>query len=616
MGIAVAESAPSSGSRPPSATVAARPTRESLRRLREAREDFLANPVGADLSGVRDVIARSWRRSVACNVNPESISPVQREVQIDGPFLKIAEPVVERLESLARDTGVAVVLCDAAGTIAALRGDREILKWADSQYAAIGSHMPEELAGTNSDGTALEEGASVQVWGAEHFAEGLQETFCSSVPIWDVLRRRIAAVLTLMVPEQVALSTDPGSLALVVEGAAAEISRSAAVRLAHREQALLQAYMRESRMRGAGAVLAIDERTTIASNRAQQILTPDDYAVLSAYAREAASLGGPLERIVALAGDRALKLTAKPVIADGDIVGAVVRLREKAEQAAKAQATNVARAFPEMVGDSPAITRLRSTASSALSSRSAVCLTGERGTGRAMLAGLMAERGGASAVFVECDAGRRLHDQDLLEEIRAAVESGAPVVALHVDQMPSEVAEEAYSLLARPSASGRLFVTAYQVGEDLLRGLPGGTPTEVRLPPLRSRRDDIPLLAAHFLASDVTDRTVRADGKLLHALAQAEWPGNVAALRDVVVSAARGSQKELLELSDLGELQQRALARGRLSRLESAELEQIRQALQESKGNRVRAAEILEIGRSTLYRKIETYTRRGFDLGA
>jgi len=618
MGPAVAETAPDTGARRPGAAVADRATRESLARLRVVREEFLADPAGTDLSRVRDVIARSWRRSVACNVNPEAISPELRDVQLDGPFLQIAMPVVERLENLARDTGVAVVLCDAAGTIAAMRGDKEILKWADSRYATVGSHMPEELTGTNSDGTALEEGASVQVWGAEHYAEGLQETFCSSVPVWDVLRRRIAAVLTLMVPEPIALSTDPGSLALVVEGAAAEISRSAAVRLAHREQALLQAYMRESRMRGAEAVLAIDERTTIASNRAQQILTPDDYAVVSGYAREAASQGGTLERMVSLPGDRAFKLTAKPVLADGDVVGAVVRVREKVEQAAaQPHRSTPSRAFGEMVGDSAAMSKVRTAASSALSARSVVCVTGEQGTGRAFLAGLMAQQRGGSVRFVECDPARRGNEQDLLEELRDAIASDAPVVALHVDQLAEDVAGAARELLRKVSVQRKLFVTAYQVPEDLLRGLAGaGVPEEVRMPPLRSRREDIPLLVAHFLTGAVADRPLKADGKLLHALTQAEWPGNVADLRDVVVSATRATHAGVLEISDLGELQQRAIARGRLSRLEAAELEQIRQALEEAHGNRVRAAEILEIGRSTLYRKIDTYTRRGFDLGA
>jgi transcriptional regulator of acetoin/glycerol metabolism len=591
-----------------------RPTREWLARMRSTREHFIADPVGTDLSQVRDVIARSWRRSAACHVDPESIPTEVRDVQIDTPMLNIALPVVERLAGLARDTGASVVLADSAGTIAAMRGDKAMLEWADARFSIIGAHMPEELAGTNSDGTALEEGASVQVWGPEHYAEGLQETFCTSVLIQDALRRRVAGVITLMVPQQVAFDTDPGALALIVEGAAAEINRSAVARLADREQALLTAYLRESRMRGAGAVLAIDERTTIASNRAQQILTPDDYAVLSAYAREAVTSGGSFDRLVSLTGDRSIKLMAKAVIADGDVVGAVVRLREQSEPTSDERRDRDTRVLPGVVGDSAVMARVRAEASSALELRNAVCVTGERGTGRTHLARLMAEASPFGWRELEGDP-ERSQGLDLLAGLRDAAEAAEVVVLPHLDLVPEAVLQEGQDLLRTTSSSGRLIATAHQLTQGLLDVLDGSVPAEIKLPPLRSRRDDIPALVTQFLASEAGARSLAPSGKLLQALAHADWPGNVAALRTAVVSAAKNATSNVVDVSDLGELQQQAIARGRLSRLEAAELEQLRHALAEARGNRVRAAELLEIGRSTLYRKIDSYTRRGYDLG-
>jgi transcriptional regulator of acetoin/glycerol metabolism len=597
-----------------SSGIGSRATRESLGRLRATRERFLADPTGTDLSDVRDVIARSWRRSAACKVDPDNVRSEIRDVQIDGPLLNIAMPVVDRLSTLALDTGASVVLSDAAGTIAAMRGDRSMLDWANARFALVGAHMPEELAGTNSDGTALEEGTSVQVWGPEHYAESLQETFCTSVLIRDALRRRVAGVLTLMVPEQVALDTDPASLALIVEGAAAEINRSAVARLADREQALLTAYLRESRMRGAEAVLAIDERTTIASNRAQQILTPDDYAVLSAYAREAVTLGGNLDRVVSLNGDRPVKLTAKPVVADGDVVGAVVRLRERLDAESAMPRRADASPLPGLVGDSAVMARVRAEASSALALHSPVVITGERGTGRTHLARLMAEAGPLEWREVEADP-ERAPGPAWVDGLRAAAEAGEAVVLTHLDHVAAPDLREGQDLLRRAVDQGRLIATAHQLTQELLDVLGGAAPTEIKLPPLRSRRDDIPTLATHFLRTEAAGRALAPSGRLLQALAQADWPGNVAALRSVVLSAARNSTSGMVDVADLGDLQQRAIARGRLTRLEAAELEQIRHALTEARGNRVRAAEILEIGRSTLYRKIDSYTRRGFDLG-
>ena len=103
-------------------------------------------------------------------------------------------------------------------------------------------------------------------------------------------------------------------------------------------------------------------------------------------------------------------------------------------------------------------------------------------------------------------------------------------------------------------------------------------------------------------------------GRLLAALANAEWPGNVAQLREVVTTAALRNTTGTVCVSDVNEAHQASLARGRLSRLEAAELEQIRHALAEVGGNRAKAADLLEIGRSTLYRKMENYSRRGYEL--
>ncbi|WP_067901720.1 sigma-54-dependent Fis family transcriptional regulator [Nocardia vaccinii] len=596
--------------------IAVRPTRASLTELRGLRERFLADPVNTDISGVRDVIARSWRRSLVCQVDPESVRTEVRENRLDAPFLEIATPILDRLDDMARHTGACLFLSDATGTHAIRRGDRDVLRWADARAAVVGGYVAEELTGTNSDGTALEEGVSVQVWGPEHYAEALQETFCTSAPIMDPLRNRIMAVITMMVPEKVALNTAPGALAFPVEWAAAEISRQVMDRLAYREQALLRAYMHESRLRGGDAVVAIDERTTIASTRAKQMLTTSDYAVLSGYAREAQSYDGTVEQVLSLSDSKSVSMTAKPVTAYGRIVGAVVRLREIRETNDGSKPVPLSRnAFPALIGESAVVVKLRSDAAAALRHIAPVCITGERGTGRAHLARLMAEVKFGAIRVVECD----FHRSDALDGFAAAIESAVekkqPIVALHIDELSPDIIETAREPLSTAASRGMLFVTAYQVTEGLLDVLSTTAPLEVRMPALRLRRDDIPLLVSHFLARDVHGPAPVASGKLLHALTNAEWPGNISELRDVVLTAGDRNRSGLICVTDLAEAHRASVAHGRLSRLEAAELEQIRHALAESHGNRARAAELLEIGRSTLYRKIDLYERRGYDLG-
>ena len=145
--------------------------------------------------------------------------------------------------------------------------------------------------------------------------------------------------------------------------------------------------------------------------------------------------------------------------------------------------------------------------------------------------------------------------------------------------------------------------------EDLLYRL---NSVEIRLPPLRDRRDDIPALAAHFLGQQT-----RRDGRALELSADAmramlahSWPGNVRELRHAVERAALLSDTERIEAEHLGLRRGPAGdATGRLEELTLEEAERIlvQKALQRHAGNVTRAAEALGLSRSALYRRLERH---------
>ena len=97
---------------------------------------------------------------------------------------------------------------------------------------------------------------------------------------------------------------------------------------------------------------------------------------------------------------------------------------------------------------------------------------------------------------------------------------------------------------------------------------------------------------------------------------EATFARNVRQLREIVRHAAARCRGNELTTDDLADEDRRALMRIALSSLQTAEAEQIREALRRANGNRVRAAAILKIGRSTLYRRLDAYARLGFDLEA
>lgn len=583
-------------------------------KIHSLRERFLSDPQGTDLSALRPVIARSWQRSLSWNVvsQPTALASTA-DSRIDEQLLLAAEPVLTELERVCVDVGGSVVLTDADGTLAMIRGHASEMRRAEQLFPLVGARMGEDLIGTNSDGTAIEENHTVQVWGAEHFNEALQGSYCTSVPIRDPLRRSTRGVIGLMLPESIGRDISPRSVLMLVEGAAADISRRLAERLAAREQALLSEYMREVRKRGADAVIAMDDRTTIASRSALSMLDQSDFAVLAALARKAEP-GQRAKHSLSVGSGREVQLHLRPM--EGTEFGmggaAVMRMHlpDEPRRLEKIPTQRAAHRFPEVVGDSPAMRRALDAATTAAARKVPAYIVGEKGTGKRMLAEAIARSLASEWSTIQFPVLSTT--VQVLDEIDATLSRGASIVLHRIDRATRELLEE-LAALVQLLDQPQIVVTAGVINDDIAAVIAALRGIEIVLPPLRSRRDDVPALVRAFL-DDGGHQELRISDKLRDTLVAADWPGNVDQLRSVIdTSAARAATSEI-RLSDLSEVHLRALQVSRLSRLEEAELHQIREALIESGGNRLKAATLLGIGRSTLYRKLEGYAGRGFDV--
>lgn len=147
--------------------------------------------------------------------------------------------------------------------------------------------------------------------------------------------------------------------------------------------------------------------------------------------------------------------------------------------------------------------------------------------------------------------------------------------------------------------------------EDLLYRL---NTVEVGLPPLRERREDIPVLAARFLETQAEHYGKRVSGfspAAMQALLNYDWPGNVRELEHAVERAVLLAGAEEITVEDLNLHGSRAKSLGSTP-LEDMELEEvermmIRKALQRHEGNVSRAAEALGLSRSALYRRMDRF---------
>jgi len=158
----------------------------------------------------------------------------------------------------------------------------------------------------------------------------------------------------------------------------------------------------------------------------------------------------------------------------------------------------------------------------------------------------------------------------------------------------------------------------------------------IALPPLRERREDIPLLVDYFLHRSPPDRRTTVSPlqiapAALEVLQQHEWPGNVRELENVIARAAVVTRGDCILVDDLppelrlppraiatprGEVTVDAAARAlfamarrdpALKILAAVERELIVRALAESGGNQVQAARLLGITRATLRKRIERF---------
>jgi transcriptional regulator of acetoin/glycerol metabolism len=576
---------------------------------------FLADPDHTDLSALRPVIARSWMRSLASGVDPAASGvELLRDPQIDGHVIESAEPAVRKLLERVHDPRGLVTLADARGTLAALRGSVEALRWAHEHSFRVGTAMSEDLIGTNATGSALEEGEGLTVSGAEHFSTSLRNLVSISAAVRDSLRGSMRAVLSLTLPLD-ASDDDLTAIGALVDETAREIASVLAVQAAPREHALLIGYLRELRKRGAGAVVAIDGRTTLASQAALELLSPQDYPVLSAYAQECVRTGCGMSKDVVLASDRLATISVAPVFAGRKPVGSVLQVRVAENPLSSRALPRDAQLDPfrAFVGESRALRRALDLAGTAASRQLPVHIVGEPGSGKRMLARAIASIRAPQSICIDLAGVSRPGPDDLVG-IAKALDHGDAVVLAHCDWLSPSGWELLDDLLVGRGAHP-IFITARRLSEPAGSVLGRIDSLEIVMPGIDARREDVPVLVAQTLGA-IAGGPRRVSARLMRLFTEATFLRNVTELREIVVRAAARCRGPELTTDDLAEEDRRALMRIALSPLQTAEAEQIREALRRAGGNRVRAAGILKIGRSTLYRRLDAYARLGFDLEA
>ncbi len=171
-------------------------------------------------------------------------------------------------------------------------------------------------------------------------------------------------------------------------------------------------------------------------------------------------------------------------------------------------------------------------------------------------------------------------------------------------------------VLAATNKDLRAAISSGKFREDLFYRL---NVVPIDIPPLRERKEDIPLLIEHFLALSCADVGKHIKGitpEVLALLSNYSWPGNVRELRNVIERIVTLAPDDNMidadmlppEIYNKSPVRQKYKSAGTLYEAQrQLEMEMIMDALKSTEGNKSKAAELLGISRKVLYEKLELY---------
>jgi DNA-binding NtrC family response regulator len=327
-----------------------------------------------------------------------------------------------------------------------------------------------------------------------------------------------------------------------------------------------------------------------------------------------------------------------------DLRGAVQRALDKLRQQRRVQAVDLPRRSYGIIGESGGIGRLLAGIDKAATISANVLIHGESGTGKELVARAIhysSDRAGAPFVPVNCTAiPDSLLESELFGHVKGAftgakdsragffqIADGGTVFLDEIGDASLSMQGKLLRVLQNKEihmvGSSRVRKVDTRIiaatHKDLEAMVPQGlfredlyyrlVVIELRVPPLRERQEDIPILTRYFLSKFAKELNrpipTLADG-VLEALRHYGWPGNVRELENLVQRLLVIVDREVIEVYDLPDAMRFHLPRRRepLATLAEVEAEHIRRVLSATEGNKTRAAEVLGIDRKTLREKL------------
>lgn len=301
--------------------------------------------------------------------------------------------------------------------------------------------------------------------------------------------------------------------------------------------------------------------------------------------------------------------------------------------------------FEKLVGHSPAMEHLRETIARVAPTQANLLITGENGTGKELVARQIHQQSQRrEEVFLPVDLGalnESLFESELFGYVKGAftdaredkpgrfeLAGGGTVFLDEIGNLPLSLQSKLLTVLqshrinrvGSPRSIPVDFRLVAATNSELEKMIEKGTfredlyyrinTIEIRIPPLRERKEDIPELTAFFLEKlgiKYGKQGSKPSKRMMQQMEKHDWPGNIRELKNTLERAIILSEKNTLEVRSIQKTPYAPAGSHENLNLAENERKLILKALSKNNGNITRAAEELGIQRNALYRRLDKY---------